>query len=54
MRLLHLHVENFGTLSNYDVDLQAGLNEALRENGWGKTAKHTKSPQHFWIQKKDT
>ena len=37
MRLLHLHVENFGTLSNYDVDLQAGLNEALRENGWGKT-----------------
>ena len=37
MRLLRLHVENFGTLSGLDLDFQEGVNEVLQENGWGKS-----------------
>lgn len=37
MRLIRLHVENFGCLSNYDLDFQEGLNSVLQENGWGKS-----------------
>ena len=37
MKLLHLHVENFGTLSQMDMDFHEGVNEVLQENGWGKS-----------------
>ena len=26
MKLLRLHIENFGTLADYDLDLREGLN----------------------------
>ena len=37
MKLIRLHVENFGRLSNFDMDFTEGLNSMLRENGWGKS-----------------
>ena len=37
MRLLSLHIENFGTLSDVDMDFKAGTNVILHENGWGKS-----------------
>ena len=37
MRLIRLHVENFGTLQNYQMELSSGLNVLHHENGWGKS-----------------
>jgi uncharacterized protein YhaN len=37
VRLLSLHIENFGTLSDVDMDFNAGMNVILHENGWGKS-----------------
>ena len=37
MRLISLHVENFGRLSDYTLEAEPGLNVILRENGWGKS-----------------
>ncbi len=37
MKLLKLHVENFGKLQNYDLDLKDGLQVLCFENGWGKS-----------------
>lgn len=37
MRLIHLHVENFGRLSDFDMDFKEGANTVLQENGWGKS-----------------
>ena len=37
MRLLRLHVENFGVLQNYDLTLTDGLNVLYEKNGWGKS-----------------
>ncbi len=37
MRLLRLHVENFGTLRDYRMDFGDALNVLHEENGWGKT-----------------
>ena len=37
MKLLRLHVENFGKLHGFDFSFDAGLNVLLRENGWGKS-----------------
>ena len=37
MRLLSLHIENFGTLSDVDMDFREGINMILHENGWGKS-----------------
>ena len=37
MRLLRLHVENFGVLQNYDLTLTEGLNVLYEKNGWGKS-----------------
>ncbi len=37
MRILRLHVENFGALHDFDDSFDAGLNERLCPNGWGKT-----------------
>ena len=37
MKLLRLHIENFGTLADYDLDLREGLNLLYQPNGWGKS-----------------
>ncbi len=37
MRLIRLHVENFGKLQNFDYSFDKGLNVLLEENGWGKS-----------------
>ena len=37
MRLLSLHIENFGTLSDFNMDFTEGTNVILRENSWGKS-----------------
>ncbi len=37
MRLLRLHVVNFGKLNDLTVDFSRGCNVFARENGWGKT-----------------
>ena len=37
MKLIKLHVENFGKLQNFDMSFGEGLNILLRENGWGKS-----------------
>lgn len=37
MRLLRIQVENFGTLSQFQMDLNEGINEVIQENGWGKS-----------------
>lgn len=37
MRLLRLHVANFGKLNDLTVDFSRGCNVFARENGWGKT-----------------
>ena len=37
MKLLRLHVENFGTLHDFHMELSGGLNVLHEENGWGKT-----------------
>ncbi len=37
MRLLHLHIENFGVLQNFDLSPAEGLNVLYQKNGWGKS-----------------
>lgn len=37
MKLIRLHVENFGKLQNFDYSFDKGLNVLLQENGWGKS-----------------
>ena len=37
MRLISLHVESFGRLADYTLNMEPGLNVILRENGWGKS-----------------
>ena len=37
MKLLKLHIENFGKLSNQDIDFDWGINQIYKENGWGKS-----------------
>ena len=37
MKLLRLHVENFGKLQNFTYSFDEGLNVLLEENGWGKS-----------------
>ncbi len=37
MKLLSLHIENFGRLSDFDYRFSSGLNEIRAENGYGKT-----------------
>lgn len=38
MKLISIHIDNFGRLSNIDLNLTNGLNECFKENGWGKTS----------------
>ena len=37
MKLIRMHVDNFGGLHNYDYSFEEGLNVVLQDNGWGKT-----------------
>lgn len=37
MKLLRLHVENFGVLKDYKLELSDGVNLLYEENGWGKS-----------------
>ena len=37
MKITKIHIESFGKLSQYDLDLQDGLNTIMEENGWGKS-----------------
>ena len=37
MRLLNLHVENFGALHDYRLEFSRGLQVLHHENGWGKS-----------------
>ena len=37
MIIKKIHIENFGKLSNVDLQFDKGLNEIFAENGWGKT-----------------
>ena len=38
MRLISCHIENFGKLHDFDLDLEKGLNVILKDNGWGKSS----------------
>ena len=37
MKLISMHVDDFGGLHNYDYNFEEGLNVVLQDNGWGKT-----------------
>ena len=37
MKILSLHIDNFGKLSDFDIELNGGLNCIVAENGYGKT-----------------
>lgn len=37
MKLISIHVDNFGGLHDYDYHFEDGLNVVLHDNGWGKT-----------------
>ncbi len=37
MKLIRCHVENFGKLSNFEIDFTDGLNCIRQDNGWGKS-----------------
>ena len=37
MRIHHIRIENFGVLSDYDLDLREGSNVILQDNGRGKS-----------------
>ncbi|MCR5120360.1 MAG: hypothetical protein K6B44_12175 [Lachnospiraceae bacterium] len=37
MILKKIHVDSFGKLQDYDLELKRGLNGILHENGWGKS-----------------
>ena len=37
MKLISMHVDDFGGLHNYNYSFEEGLNVVLHDNGWGKT-----------------
>ncbi len=37
MKLISMHIDDFGGLHNYDFNFEEGLNVVLHDNGWGKT-----------------
>lgn len=37
MRILRLHIENFGKLHDFDMEFQKGVHILRAENGWGKS-----------------
>lgn len=41
MKIVSVHIENFGKLSKVDIDFNEGLNVKCEENGWGKSTLST-------------
>lgn len=41
MKIVSVHIENFGKLSKTDIDFTEGLNVKCEENGWGKSTLST-------------
>ncbi len=37
MKIKSIHIENFGTLHNLDLDFEDDITQIERQNGWGKT-----------------
>ncbi len=37
MKINRIHIDNFGKLSDLDLDLKDGINTLLENNGWGKS-----------------
>ena len=37
MKITKINIENFGTISNYSLELKDGVNTVLEDNGWGKS-----------------
>ncbi len=37
MKILKIHIEQFGTFKSFDLEPDQGINRICRENGWGKT-----------------
>lgn len=37
MKIIKLHIDNFGRLQNVNLDFSNGINQLFYENGWGKT-----------------
>ena len=37
MKLVSLHIDNFGKFNNLDMSFDNGLNQLIEENGWGKS-----------------
>ena len=37
MQILRLHIENFGKLRDFDLELEDGLTVISAKNGWGKS-----------------
>ncbi|MBO7358100.1 MAG: AAA family ATPase, partial [Lachnospiraceae bacterium] len=37
MKIVSLHIENFGKLHDTDLSFTPGLNQRIEQNGWGKT-----------------
>lgn len=37
MKLVSLHIDNFGKFNNLDMSFNNGLNQLIEENGWGKS-----------------
>ena len=50
MKLISMHVDDFGGLHNYDYTFGDGLNVVLHDNGWGKTTMATFTESHaVWV-----
>lgn len=37
MKLVSLHIDNFGKFNNFDLSFEEGLNQFIEKNGWGKS-----------------
>ena len=37
MKLISLHIDNFGQFNNFDYVFEDGINQIIEENGWGKS-----------------
>lgn len=37
MKLISCHIDNFGTLHDFDMTFEDGLNVVMHDNGWGKS-----------------
>ena len=53
MKIKSLHIENFGKLSNFDIDFNENLTQFCRQNGWGKsTLSHFLKAMFYSMPKK--